>query len=133
MVPAIALLLLTIHTPKVPYILEYSCDSGWGDDLQYEVCPETRQPSEVSTATFYLPDTAKRSFPTRQQVIDWLEENYAYWPVKLMHGQTELTCQVKYLDSDSLDIWRAHQKEVDCDTRENLEKRHGKEEVREWE
>ena len=82
--------------------------------------------AKVSTATFYLPDTAKRSFPTRQQVIDWLEENYAYWPVKLMHGQTELTCQVKYLDSDSLDIWRAHQKEVDCDTRENLEKRHGK-------
>jgi hypothetical protein len=135
-VPAIALLLLTIHAPKVPYILEYSCDSGWGD-LKEDVCQETENRQDCAQVIFdgysavcidgkAIYETAQRSFRTRQQAIDWIDSNFMYWPVKLMHGQTELTCQVKYLDSDSLDIWRAHQKEVDCDTRENLEKRNGK-------
>jgi hypothetical protein len=116
-------LFLILAAPKTPWILEYTCDSGWGE-LQDEVCMETNRVIETSTTTFIQEHEADRQFAKKQQAIDWIESNFAYWPISLKHGQTTLNCHVDYLDTDSLDIFRAHQKTVDCDTSDHLRERY---------
>lgn len=92
---------------KAPWILAYHCDSGWGE-LTEDVC---------GSGDF---SDRERSFRTRQEAVDWINENYAFAPSALRHGSTILPCAFNYIDAASDDVWRSHQKEVDCDTKENL-------------
>jgi hypothetical protein len=99
---AILLFFLATHVPASPYVLEYHCDSGWGD-LTTEVCPEED----------YF-ETHKRSFSSQHQAIDWADANFVYAPGALLHGSTNLKCSFSYLNPDSDDVWEAHKKDVDC-------------------
>jgi hypothetical protein len=99
---AILLLFLAAHSPQSPYILEYHCDSGWGD-LSHEVC---------SAEDTYANLT--RSFTTKQEAIDWIDTNFVFAPGSLLHGSVTLECSVTYLNPDSDDLWESHKKDVEC-------------------
>lgn len=98
---AILLFFLATHAPS-PYVLEYHCDSGWGD-LTHEVC---------SAEDTYANLT--RSFTTKQEAIDWIDTNFVFAPGSLLHGSVTLECSVTYLNPDSDDLWESHKKDVDC-------------------
>lgn len=103
------LLAFSLHASpaRVPWVLSYHCDSGWGD-LMKDACG--------------FEDFAdrERSFATKQEAIDWTNANYMFAPVSLRHGATILPCAFNYIDAGSEDLWSSHQKEVDCDTKKKL-------------
>lgn len=109
------LLAFSLHAaslPQMPWILAYHCDSGWAE-LMAEACGSNDFADR------------ERSFRSKQEAIDWIHANYAFAPSALRHGSMILPCQFAYIDVASDDAWRAHQKEVDCDTKENLAARFG--------
>lgn len=103
------LLAFSLHAslPQKPWVLSYHCDSGWGE-LMEEACGSTDFADR------------ERSFQSKQEAIDWINANYMFAPSGLRHGATILPCAFNYIDAGSEDLWRSHQKEVDCDTKEKL-------------
>lgn len=102
----ILILILTaqVQAPKAsePWILSYECDSAWGE-LTEEVCGAN--PFVLRT----------EQFETKQQAINWANENYVFAPLTLKHGEEFLRCESNYIDSESIDVFRAHHKEVACE------------------
>jgi hypothetical protein len=94
-------------TPQIPWVLAYHCDSGWGE-MTEDVC---------GSLDF---SDRERNFATRQEAVDWINANYVFAPSSLRHGSRILSCAFNYIDAASDDLWRSHQKEVDCDTKEKL-------------
>jgi hypothetical protein len=104
------LLVLSMHAAtlnRTPWILSYHCDSGWSE-LMEEACGFSDYADR------------ERSFPSKQEAIDWINANYMFAPTSLRHGATVLPCKFNYINAASEDAWPAHQKEVDCDTKEKL-------------
>jgi hypothetical protein len=100
----ILILILTAQAnakPALPWILSYECDSAWGE-LTEQVCGGN---------PFML---RKAEFPSQQQAIDWIEQNYMFSPSTLTHGKEFLICESAYIDQYNEDIFRAHHKEVEC-------------------
>lgn len=101
----ILILILTAQAhsakPATPWILSYNCDSAWGERTE-EVCGEN---------PFTL---RKAEFPSQQQAIDWIEQNYMFIPSTLTHETELLICESAYIDQGSEDVFRAHHKEVEC-------------------
>ena len=97
------------HHPK--WVMAYTCDSGWGE-LADDVCGEA---ARDYTEHF-------KTFPSKQEAIDWINENYMFAPTHLRHETVTLECWFSYIDMASEDAFRAHQKEVECDTPEQHRK-----------
>ena len=100
---AIILFLLLSH--REPWVLEYHCEASSED-----FCSDGGH-------------VAEKSFPTKQEAMDWIQGNYIYWPEALRHGDVRMACVVTYLDDDDPDPITRLRKKVDCDTQANLDKK----------
>jgi len=106
---AIILFFLFFMSHREPWVLEYHCE-GASEDF----CSNGGH-------------AAERSFPSKQEAIDWIQGNYIYSPDALRHGDVRMACVVTYLDDDDPDPITRFRKEVDCDTQANLDKKRGTE------
>jgi hypothetical protein len=102
---AIIIFFLFLLSHPEPWVLEYHCEGSSGDS-----CSDGGHGSE-------------KSFPTKQEAIDWIQGNYIYWPEALRHGNVRIACVVTYLDDNDPDPITRFRKEVDCDTQANLDKK----------
>ena len=100
---AIILFLLLSH--REPWVLEYHCEGSSKDFCSVDG------------------HEAEKSFPSKQEAIDWIQGNYIYWPEALRHGNVRMACVVTYLDDNDPDPITRLRKEVDCDTQANLDKK----------
>ena len=103
--PAIILFFLFLLSHREPWVLEYHCEASSED-----FCSDGGHGAE-------------KSFPSKQEAIDWIQGNYIYWPDTLRHGDVRMACVVTYLDGDDPDPITRLRKEVDCDTQANLDKK----------
>ena len=106
---AIILFFLFLLSHREPWVLEYHCEGSSGD-----FCRDGGHGAE-------------KSFPSRQEAIDWIQGNYIYSPEALRHGDVRMACVVTYLNDDDPDPITRFRKEVDCDTQVNLDKKRGAE------
>ena len=102
---AIILFFLFLLSHREPWVLEYHCEGSSQD-----FCSDGGRGAE-------------KSFPTKQEAIDWIQGNYIYWPDALRHGDVRMACVVTYLDGDDPDPITRLRKEVDRDTQANLDKK----------
>ena len=100
---AIVLFFLLGH--REPWVLEYHCEGSSAD-----FCTDGGPGAE-------------KSFPSKQEAIDWIQGNYIYRPEALRHGDVRMACVVTYLDDDDPDPITRLRKEVDCDTQAHLDKK----------
>jgi hypothetical protein len=103
----LAIILLFLLSHREPWVLEYHCEASSED-----FCNDGGHGAE-------------KSFPSKQEAIDWIQSNYIYSPEALRHGDVRLACMVTYLDGDDPDPITRLRKEVDCDTQANLDKKRG--------
>ena len=103
----LAIILFFLLSHREPWVLEYHCEGSSGD-----FCTDGGHGAE-------------KSFPSKQEAIDWIQGNYIYLPEALRHGDVRMACVVTYLDDDDPDPITRLRKEVDCDTQANLDKKRG--------
>ena len=101
----LAIILFFLLSRREPWVLEYHCE-GSSEDF----CSDGGHGAE-------------KSFPSKQEAIDWIQGNYIYSPDALRHGDVRMACLVTYLDDDDPDPITRLRKEVDCDTQANLDKK----------
>ena len=101
----LVLILFLLLSHREPWVLEYHCERSSG-----EFCNDGGHGAE-------------KSFPSKQEAIDWIQGNYIYSPEALRHGDVRMACVVTYLDDDDPDPITRFRKEVDCDTQANLDKK----------
>ena len=98
----LTLILFFLLSHREPWVLEYHCEGSFCTDGGHG---------------------AEKSFPSRQEAIDWIQGNYIYPPDALRHGDVRMACVVAYLDDDDPDPITRLRKEVHCDTQANLDKK----------
>jgi len=89
---------------RTEWVLEYHCDQSTCSD-EYLQTGESH-PVKV--------------FASKQEAIDWIQQNYQYAPGSMWHEGIRLTCAFKYLNEDDPDEFTKRRKSVECDTDENL-------------
>ena len=80
---AIILFFLFLLSHREPWVLEYHCE-GSSEDF----CSDGGHGAE-------------KSFPTKQEAIDWIQGNYIYRPEALRHGDVRMACVITYLDDNT--------------------------------
>ena len=101
----LALILFFLLSHREPWVLAYHCERSSRD-----FCNDGGHEAE-------------KSFPSKQEAMDWIQGNYIYSPDALRHGDVRMACVVTYLDDDDPDPITRLRKEVDCDTQANLDKK----------
>jgi hypothetical protein len=87
-----------------PWVLEYHCDTN-------PACED----EESAWRAEHPADYQTRSFRSKQQAIDWAEQNYQYRPENLWHRGKKYVCDFSYLNSDDPDPITRDRKAVTCE------------------
>ena len=106
---AIILFFLFLLSHREPWVLEYHCEGSSGDS-----CSDGGHGAE-------------KSFPSKQEAIDWIQGNYIYSPDALRHGDVRMACVVTYLDDDDPDKIKRLREVSGWVTQANADKKRGAE------